>query len=157
MYIASMDIETVFDVARPQHISKTLGEQDAHGWITAAPLRGNGGFGRARNFRVLIAGSISRGASAKEVSKRRLAGSNWLSTFSGTWRRNGKGSIWGSAWTKVTVVAIRYAVFLWADNHSIVPRSKKVGTGDVGIDWGGRKMGSGSHDSMLVVVKYICG
>ena len=34
MYLASMDIKTAFDVARP-----TTGDQDVHGWITSAVLR----------------------------------------------------------------------------------------------------------------------
>ena len=39
MYWASVDIKTVFDVARPKHIAKILGDQDVHGLITAAVLR----------------------------------------------------------------------------------------------------------------------
>ena len=34
-----MDIMAVFDVARPKHIAKIMGDQDVHGWITAALLR----------------------------------------------------------------------------------------------------------------------
>ena len=34
MYLASMDIKTAFDVARP-----TTGDQDVHGWITSVVLR----------------------------------------------------------------------------------------------------------------------
>ena len=39
MYLASMVIKTAFDVARPKHIAKIMGDQDVHGWITAALLR----------------------------------------------------------------------------------------------------------------------
>ena len=39
MYIAIKDIKTAFDVARPKRIAKFMGDQDVHGWITAAPLR----------------------------------------------------------------------------------------------------------------------
>ena len=39
MYIASADIKTAFDVARPKQMAKILGGQEAHGWITAALLR----------------------------------------------------------------------------------------------------------------------
>ena len=36
MYIASMVIKAVSDVARTKHIAKPMGDQDVHGWITAA-------------------------------------------------------------------------------------------------------------------------
>ena len=39
MYLASMDTETAFDVARPKHIAKIMGDHDVHGWIVAASLR----------------------------------------------------------------------------------------------------------------------
>ena len=39
MYVASMDIKTAFDVARPKHIAKIMGDQNVHGWIVAALLR----------------------------------------------------------------------------------------------------------------------
>ena len=38
MYIASMDIKTALEVARPRQIATILGEQDTHGQITAALL-----------------------------------------------------------------------------------------------------------------------
>ena len=47
MYLASMDIETAFDVARPNPIATIVGDQDVHGWITAVFLHGMaGGLGR---------------------------------------------------------------------------------------------------------------
>ena len=39
LYLASMDIKTAFDVARPEHISKIMNIHDVHGWIIAALLR----------------------------------------------------------------------------------------------------------------------
>ena len=39
MYLASMDTNTAFDVARPKHIAKIMGDHDVHGWIVAASLR----------------------------------------------------------------------------------------------------------------------
>ena len=38
MYIASMDIKTAIDVARPKRIPKGMGDQNVHGWITASFL-----------------------------------------------------------------------------------------------------------------------
>ena len=43
MYMASMDINTAFDVARPKHIARITGDQDVHGWITAAFFRAKPG------------------------------------------------------------------------------------------------------------------
>ena len=43
MYIASMDIKTAFDVARPKHIANIRRDHDTHGWITASLLREMGG------------------------------------------------------------------------------------------------------------------
>ena len=37
--LASMDIQTAFDVARPKHIAKIMEDHDVHGWIVAAFLR----------------------------------------------------------------------------------------------------------------------
>ena len=38
-----MNIKTAFDVARPKHVAKIMGDQDVHGWITAAVLRARAG------------------------------------------------------------------------------------------------------------------
>ena len=39
MYLASMDIKTAFDVARPRHVAKIMESHDTHGWLIAALLR----------------------------------------------------------------------------------------------------------------------
>ena len=39
LYLANADIKTVFDVVRQKLFAKIMGEQDVHGWITAAFLR----------------------------------------------------------------------------------------------------------------------
>ena len=39
MYLANMDIKTVFDVARPKHIARIMEDHNAHGWIIATLLR----------------------------------------------------------------------------------------------------------------------
>ena len=38
MYIVSMDIKTAVDVARSKRTAQIMGDQDVHGWITAALL-----------------------------------------------------------------------------------------------------------------------
>ena len=102
--------------------------------------------------RMLKASSISRGASAKEASKRPRFGSTWLDTSNGRWRRKGKGSGCGSRLIKTKVVSIKCTVFLWADNYWVMsPSQKQLG------QMGGRDMGSGTQASKPVVVEYICG
>ena len=77
MCIASMDINTAFDVARPTHIANNMvGHVD--GWITAELLRELEGARRARDFR---ASSNSRVASARTLKLPRF-GSNWQCRFS---------------------------------------------------------------------------
>ena len=39
MYLASMDIKTAFDVAKPKHIANIMEHHDVHGRIIAAILR----------------------------------------------------------------------------------------------------------------------
>ena len=39
MYLASLDIKTAFDEAKPKHVAKILDGHDAHGWLIAALLR----------------------------------------------------------------------------------------------------------------------
>ena len=50
MYLGSIGIMTGFDVARPKHVAKTVGDQDAHGWITAAFSRKMAGLGSQATF-----------------------------------------------------------------------------------------------------------
>ena len=39
MYVASVDIKMVFDVPRPTPTANNMGDQEVHGWITAASSR----------------------------------------------------------------------------------------------------------------------
>ena len=39
MYVASVDIKMVFDVPRPTPTANNMGDQEVHGWITAASER----------------------------------------------------------------------------------------------------------------------
>ena len=53
MYVASMDINTAFVVARPKHIAKMMGDQDVHGWITTALLREMTGMDGQTTFEIV--------------------------------------------------------------------------------------------------------
>ena len=39
MYLASLDIKTAFDEARPRHVAKIMESHDTNGWLIAAFLR----------------------------------------------------------------------------------------------------------------------
>ena len=39
LYLASLDIKTAFDEARPKHVAKIMDSHNTHGWIIAALLR----------------------------------------------------------------------------------------------------------------------
>ena len=50
MYVASMDVKTAFDVAKPKRTAKFLQEQNMHGWLIAASLREMEGLEGEDNF-----------------------------------------------------------------------------------------------------------
>ena len=50
MHLASMDIKTAFDVARPKRTAKLMGDQAVHGWITADFLREMAGLAGQATF-----------------------------------------------------------------------------------------------------------
>ena len=39
MYLASLDIKTAFDEAKPKHVAKISDGHNTHGWLIAALLR----------------------------------------------------------------------------------------------------------------------
>ena len=55
LYLASMDIKTAFNVARPKHIAKIMKIHDVHEWIIAALLLEMAGLeGQARGEYILL-------------------------------------------------------------------------------------------------------
>ena len=48
MYLASMEIKTAFDEARPGHVAQIMEGHNTHGWIIAALLREMAGLGNVR-------------------------------------------------------------------------------------------------------------
>ena len=39
MFLASLDIETAFDEAKPKHVARILDDHNTHGWLIAALSR----------------------------------------------------------------------------------------------------------------------
>ena len=61
MYLASSDIKTAFDEARPKHVANILNRHNAHGWLIAAILREMSGLeGKAMFERVESCISFNR-------------------------------------------------------------------------------------------------
>ena len=50
MYMASVDIKTAFDEAKPKHVAKILDGHDTHGWLIAALLREMSGLSGKASF-----------------------------------------------------------------------------------------------------------
>ena len=46
MFLASLDIKTAFDEAKPKHVVKIMENHDSHGWLIAALLREMAGLKR---------------------------------------------------------------------------------------------------------------
>ena len=64
MYLASMDIKTAFDEARPRHVEKTMAGHNTHGWLISVLLREVSGLkGQA------IFGCVESKFSARRASK----------------------------------------------------------------------------------------
>ena len=74
MYLASRVMETPSDVARPKRIARIMGDQDVHGWITAALIRGMAGLEGQATFEHVDGTLVSRGASVKEVETNQSCG-----------------------------------------------------------------------------------
>ena len=36
MFVASLDIKTAFDEAKPKHVARILNDRNTHGWLIAA-------------------------------------------------------------------------------------------------------------------------
>ena len=64
MYVASMDIKTAFDEAKPKHVAKIWDDHNAHGWLIAASaLSGMASFER---WRAVSTSIDAHGKGAKE-------------------------------------------------------------------------------------------
>ena len=50
MYMASLDIKTAFDEAKPKHVVKIMDGHNTHGWLIAALLREMSGLSRMASF-----------------------------------------------------------------------------------------------------------
>ena len=50
MYMASLDIKTAIDEAKPKHVAKILEGHNTHGWLIAALLREMSGLSGTASF-----------------------------------------------------------------------------------------------------------
>ena len=73
-YLASLDIKTAFDEARPKHVAKIMDSHSTHGWIISALLREMSGCLERQRLNAWKAASLSIAACGKEAWKPRACG-----------------------------------------------------------------------------------
>ena len=112
MYLASMEIKTVFEVARPKHFLKIVVDQEVHGWVTAALLREMVGLEGQATF-------ANVDSSVRRALKLSSCGSEWQCRSCGLWRKNERGRRWEFILTHVMVNITRSAVLRdWTTTES---------------------------------------
>ena len=75
MHLASSDIKTAFDEAKPKHVAKILDGHDTHGWVIAALLH--------------QVWELSGSATSESVWNPHECGNKWPLRFWSVWRRTG--------------------------------------------------------------------
>ena len=110
MFLASLDIKTAFDEARPMHIAKFMESHNIRGWLIAALLREMWGSKERPCSTVSKALSDSIDVCAKEASKLTDCGKWWSPNTLPLWKESGNRKTWVSCWTSKERRCIRYAV-----------------------------------------------
>ena len=80
MYLASLDIKTAFNEAKPKHVAQILDCHDTHGWLIVALLR-EILRGEQFHFQQMLA--------TKEAWRLHVCGRKWPLRFGPMWKRNG--------------------------------------------------------------------
>ena len=122
MYLASMDIKTAFDEARPRHVAKIMG---THGWLIAALLREMSGLeGEAMLECVesdfVFNRCLHQGSVEAPRLWQKMATQIWASVEEG-WMKNRMGVLMDFEDER----ARQICSFMWADNFVIVSLSTK--------------------------------
>ena len=127
LYLASLDIKTAFDEARPKHVAKIMDSHSTHGWIIAALLREMSGlFGKATFECVESSFAFNRCMRQESVEAPRLwqmMATQILANVEEEWMRQRKGVLMdietgGGGEHQI------YS-FMWADNFWNMSNSKK--------------------------------
>ena len=157
MYVASMDIKTAFDVARPKHTAKIMVDQDVHGRIIAALLREMAG---------LEGQAIFENVESKFHFTRRIRQGNdeasqlWLKMalqilfiVEEEWKRHEMRLHIDTCHGGCRHVCS----FMWADNSWILSHSKtRLEQIMKALIEGSGEMGLGAQTSKSMVDKYFC-
>ena len=143
MHLASMDIKTAVDVARPKHFAKRMGDQDVHrmdhsGFTTSNDRPGGSGdLGKCGEYLPFF---------KMHPSRKRRSSSAFTQHGNGTPQKKCKGG-------EHQICSLK----MWADNFSILFHSKThLGADDDGLDSGGSELGLGAKTSKSVVDKHLC-
>ena len=88
--MASLDIKTAFDEAKPKHVVRILDDHNTHGWLIGRPFRERCRYyqGRAPS-KVWKVDSTSTGAYGKEAWKPSVYGRELRDRSWSVWRKNG--------------------------------------------------------------------
>ena len=90
MYMASLDIMTVLDEAKPKHVAKILDSHNTHGWLIAAFLRVMSVLSGKATFECVESNvSSSIDVYVEEAWKPHVCGRRWQPRFGPMWRKNG--------------------------------------------------------------------
>ena len=127
MYMASLDIKTAFDEAKPKHMAKIMDNHNTHGWIIAALLREMSGLSGKAIFECVESSfAISRCLRQKSVEAPRLwqkmATQIWVNVEEERMKKR-KGVLMDIDGEGEGVHQI--CSFMWADNFWIMSHSKE--------------------------------
>ena len=107
MFLANMDIKTVFDEARPRHVAEIMENHEMHGWLIAAPLREMSGLGgeAMRGERIRLQSVFAPGKRRSST----FVAENCHSDFRLMWKKNGQRKEWVFSWTSKMKEHNKYA------------------------------------------------
>ena len=124
VYLASLDVKTAFDEAKPKHVAKIMDNHNTHGWIIAALLREMSGLsGKAMSECVESNFAFNRCLRQGSVEAPRLwqkMATQILATVEEEWTKQRRGvlvEVDGEGGGEHQVCS-----FMWADNFWIEAR-----------------------------------
>ena len=89
LYVASLDLKTTSDEAKPKHVAQTLDYHDTHGWLISALLREMSGLEGKAMLECVESSFFPTNACDKEVVRHHDCGRKWPLRFWQMWKRDG--------------------------------------------------------------------
>ena len=144
MFLASLDIKTAFDEARPRHVANNVERHDQHGWLIAAILREMSGL-EGKAMCECVESSFTpnrclRQGSVEASQLWQMMAAQLLASVEEKWKQKNMGLLLDFKGEK----AHQMCSFMWADKIlDYVPIQKKFGTDATRPDWRSGKVGLG--------------